>query len=126
MDEGQRQGGQEIATDAPAPEAAAEQRTPDEIRRDIKATREDLGETVEALVEKADVKAQVSERVDAVKDDARQKVDDLRGKVRDAAPNSAGGAAADAKKKARANPLPLVGAGALVVGFALGRLTARN
>ena len=49
-----------------------EQQTPEEIRREIERTRLDLGDTVEALAQKADVKeqarikkAEVQERVSA-------------------------------------------------------------
>jgi hypothetical protein len=39
----------------------SEARDPEEIREEIEATREDLGETVEALAAKADVKAQAKQ-----------------------------------------------------------------
>ena len=43
----------------------AETREPAEIRQDIEDTREQLGDTVEALAEKTDVKAHAQEAVDA-------------------------------------------------------------
>lgn len=46
--------------------------TPEELRAQIEATREELGETVEALAHKADVKARAKERVDEVRAEARQ------------------------------------------------------
>jgi ElaB/YqjD/DUF883 family membrane-anchored ribosome-binding protein len=103
---------------------SAEQRSPEEIRRDIEATREELGDTVEALAAKADVKAQAKERVDSVKDQAREKVDDLKGKAQSATPEDAQAHAAAVREKARQNPLPFAVGGALVVGFLLGRITA--
>lgn len=38
-------------------------KTPEEIRRDIEETREDLGDTVDALSAKTDVKARAKEKV---------------------------------------------------------------
>lgn len=110
---------------------SAEQRSPEEIRRDIEATREELGETVEALAAKADVKAQAKERVDSVKEQAREKVDELKGKAGEvtgkaqaATPDDVAAQAGAVREKARENPLPFAVGGALVVGFLLGRITA--
>jgi Protein of unknown function (DUF3618) len=50
------------------------ERTAQDIRRDIAETREELGETVAALTEKADVKGQAKARVEEVKSDVREKV----------------------------------------------------
>jgi hypothetical protein len=47
------------------------QQTPEELRREIERTRRELGDTVEALSQKADVKEQ-----------ARQKKDELQERVR--------------------------------------------
>jgi Protein of unknown function (DUF3618) len=63
-------------TDTP-PKTGEEQRTPEEIRREIDHTREELGDTVEALAAKTDVKAQVKERVDEIKSDAAHRKDEL-------------------------------------------------
>ena len=49
----------------------SEQRTPEEIERDIARTREQLGDTAEALAAKADVKAHAQEKVAEVKQQAR-------------------------------------------------------
>ncbi|MDX6691008.1 MAG: hypothetical protein QOG15_2465 [Solirubrobacteraceae bacterium] len=43
------------------------------LQEEIAQTREELGETVEALVNKADVKAQVHEKVEESKDELRSK-----------------------------------------------------
>jgi hypothetical protein len=40
----------------------AQQQTPEEIRREIERTRRELGDTVEALSHKADVKEQAREK----------------------------------------------------------------
>ena len=46
---------------------------PEEIRQQISQTRAELGETVEALASKADVKAQVKEKVATAKEQAQGK-----------------------------------------------------
>jgi hypothetical protein len=73
-----------------------EQQTPEEIRRDIERTRRELGDTVEALSHKADVKAQ-----------ARQKKEEVQQRV-------------------AANPTPLFVAGGLVAAFLVLRLVRRR
>ena len=73
-----------------------EQQTPEEIRRDIERTRRELGDTVEALSQKADVKAQ-----------ARQKKEEVQQRV-------------------AANPTPLFVAGGLVAAFLVLRLVRRR
>lgn len=64
MDEATRQDSEAVGTGAGDEPGEAE------LRRDIAATREDLGETVAALVEKADVKAQAKTKVQSVKHSA--------------------------------------------------------
>jgi ElaB/YqjD/DUF883 family membrane-anchored ribosome-binding protein len=126
MDEGTRPGGSpEVGADA-SPSRDDEQRSPAEIRRDIEETREQLGDTAEALAGKTDVKAQAKERVESVKQEAKAKIGELHGKASDAAPESAGSAASAVQEKVKANPLPAAAGVALIVGFALGRLTARG
>ena len=44
---------------------------PEQIQREIEETRRELGDTVEALAAKADVKAQVHGRIERVKASAR-------------------------------------------------------
>jgi hypothetical protein len=83
VDQGTRTGG---------PAVDEHHRTPEEIRQDIARTREELGDTVEALASKTDVKGQ-----------ARAKVEGARA------------AAAD-------HPVPLAVLGVLVVGAVIGRI----
>lgn len=87
---------------------------PEQLRAQIGQTREDLGDTVEALSGKADAKAQAS-----------AKVGELREKVTNVGGEDLGHAAAAAKAQAENNPLAAI-AGALAVGFVLGRLTKRG
>ena len=53
------------------------QKSPEEIRVDIEQTREELGDTVEALAAKTDVKAQAKERIASLKDTAQTKKDEF-------------------------------------------------
>jgi hypothetical protein len=56
--------GEEPGTVGSPVEAAKD---PDQIREEIEATRRELGDTVEALAAKTDVKAHVHERVEQTK-----------------------------------------------------------
>ena len=89
-------------------------RSPDQIRADIEQTREEVGDTVEALAAKTDVKAR-----------AHARVDELKAAAREHAPSSAQEGAATVATKARENKLALLGAGALLVAFWLGRRSGR-
>lgn len=44
-----------------------DKRTPEQIRAEIDATREELGDTVEALAEKTDVKAHAQAKIEEVR-----------------------------------------------------------
>ncbi|HWK29529.1 MAG TPA: DUF3618 domain-containing protein [Solirubrobacter sp.] len=96
-------------TRAAGPPVTAEERSPEQIREDIDRTRRDLGDTVEALASKTDVKQRAHERVEEVKTDLKART-----------PDSAQGALA----AVRSHPLPLAGAGALALAFWLGRRSA--
>jgi len=68
------------------------------LREDIKQTRAELGETVQALAAKADVKARAKDQVELTKQKAKAQVHDATEKVREVA----AGAAAAATGKVRA------------------------
>ncbi len=70
-------------------------RGPQQIREDIEQTREELGETVEALAAKTDVKAQARAKVDETKQRALDTVETVRERVVGTKP-------ADLKEAARA------------------------
>jgi ElaB/YqjD/DUF883 family membrane-anchored ribosome-binding protein len=89
----------------PSETQATEGRSPEEIRSDIEETREQMGDTVEALAAKTDVKAHVER--------AREKVAEAKTKVTAAKDDVLG--------KARENPLPAAVVGAAMTGFLLGR-----
>ncbi len=57
----------------------------DELRADIEQTRSELGETVQALAAKADVKARAKEQVEHTKQRVRAQAAEAGEKVRDAA-----------------------------------------
>ncbi len=113
--------GQDESQVGPEVEEESQTRGPDEIREEIEETRGEMGETVEALAEKADVKAQARQKIDELKQSALAKKQELVGKAKQASPDSASGGAQNVTAKARENPLPLAVGGALVVGFLLGR-----
>lgn len=71
---------------------------PEEIREEIKQTREELGDTVAAVSEKTDFKQQAQDKATEMKEQVSAKVEE--------------------------NP-PLALAGAFLAGFVLGRLRSR-
>ena len=100
-----------------------EAQNPEQLQRDIEKTRAELGDTVEALAEKTDVKAQAKHKIDQTKASVTERKEQLLGKVREASPGSATTAATQASQKARENPLPVAAAAAFAVGFLAGRIT---
>jgi ElaB/YqjD/DUF883 family membrane-anchored ribosome-binding protein len=104
----------------------AEARGPEEIRADIEETREQLGETVEALAEKADVKHQAKLKVDETKQRFSRKAEDAKAKVSSASPDQAKSAASGAASTARRKPLPFAVAGAFAAGVVIGLVLRRR
>jgi ElaB/YqjD/DUF883 family membrane-anchored ribosome-binding protein len=105
---------------------------PEQLREEIRATREELGETVEALAHKADLKARAQHRVDERKEQLRQrrqitkaKATEIGEKVRQTSPAQAQGAVKRAQARARDHPVPTA-AGGLAVGLLIGRLIGRR
>jgi len=103
-----------------------EAKDPEQLREEIEETRRELGDTVEALAAKADVKSRMKDKVEATKESAAQKKDDLLGKARETSPDSVASGASQATQKAKENPLPVAAIGAFVTGFLIGRLTKRS
>jgi ElaB/YqjD/DUF883 family membrane-anchored ribosome-binding protein len=99
---------------------------PEQIREEIEETRRELGDTVEALAAKADVKARMHDKVESTKESVAHKSEELFGKAREASPDSVTAGASQATQKARENPLPVAAIGAFVAGFLAGRLTKRD
>jgi len=108
------------------PPQTGEERTPEEIRREIDQTREELGDTVEALAAKTDVKAQVKGRVDEIKSDAGQRKDELVSKAKEAVPESAGAGAQQVAETVKSRPVPFSAAGAFAAGLLVGWVLRRR
>ena len=113
-----------------------EQRDPEQIQEDIDATREELGDTVEALTGKADVKGQAKAKVDSAKSEAKakvdsakrsaeQKADELAAKAREATPESVSAGTQEVVTRAQENPVPIAIAGAFAAGVIVGWLLGR-
>jgi hypothetical protein len=96
---------------------------PDMIRRDIEDTRERMGDTVEALGYKADVKSRAKESVTGKVDTVKEKIVGTKDSATDATPG-AGDVQQGAKRAvgvAQSNPLGLA-VGSIAVGFLAGML----
>lgn len=114
-----------------------ERKSAEALQAEIEQTREELGETIEALAAKTDVKAQAKARVDTAKkelsDKAAQvkqtvagKKDDLTEKAKQASPESAGAGAQQLGSEVHKRPLPFVAAGAFFVGVIVGAALRRR
>jgi hypothetical protein len=101
---------------------APEQTDAAALRAEIERTRLALGDTVEALAGKTDVKARAKGKAAEV----RRTVTEKLGRAREADPDGPSGAAGQVRAKAQANPIPTAAAAALVGGFLLGRITKRR
>ena len=90
---------------------ADEQKSPEQLRREIEETRQDLGDTAAALASKTDVKAR-----------AKEKVSDLKETVADKSSPSVAG---QATSKVQQNPAVVAAAAAFFGGYLLGRIRSR-
>ena len=96
---------------------------PDVIRKDIEQTRERMGDTVDALGYKTDVKSRAKESVTGKVEGVKEKLVGAKDSAMDATP-STGDVQQSAKKAvgvAQSNPLGLA-VGAVAVGFLAGML----
>lgn len=121
MDQDQSATGPELTDDS--------ERGPQQVREEIEQTREQLGDTVAALAEKTDVKAQAKQTVDTAKENVTGRVSEIKQNVTDkkddfvssaqqATPESASEAGQRAKTFIAENAVAV----AAVSGFALGWL----
>lgn len=83
----------------------------------VTSKRPDLGD---------DLKDAVTSKAHELKDAAADKTSEFTHKAAETTPSDVADAATRARAAAQANPLQSAAAGALVAGFALGRLTARR
>jgi ElaB/YqjD/DUF883 family membrane-anchored ribosome-binding protein len=103
------------------------QKPPEEIRREIVETREELGDTVEAIAEKTDVKTRAKKKADQTRETMKAKAREVQEKMSDATPEQAGQTATQAAQKVRERPFPAMAIAALVVGgLMLGWTLARR
>jgi ElaB/YqjD/DUF883 family membrane-anchored ribosome-binding protein len=125
MDEGARAAGSPVDP-ASGNQAQQESRSAEEIRADIEQTREQVGDTVEALAAKTDVKAQAKQKVDEIKGNVRERGENLKSRAQSTTPESAQQSAGQVVARVRENPAPAAIGGAILLGFLLGRLTGRR
>lgn len=124
MDEATSEGRPPVS---PSPDNADdEQKTPEELRQEIQQTREDFGDTVEALAEKTDVKAQAKDRISAVKDNAQQTKNEFVAKAKQATPDSASAGVQQVTSTVQRKPLPFTAGGAFATGVLIGWLLGRR
>jgi hypothetical protein len=115
--------GQDPGTESAA--VTGDERDPEQIQHEIEQTREQLGDTVEALAQKANVKARTRQKIQDAKATVSEKSEQLRGKATAASPDSATTAASQATQTAKENPIPFAALGAFAAGFLAGRFTKR-
>ncbi|HET9093367.1 MAG TPA: DUF3618 domain-containing protein [Acidimicrobiales bacterium] len=118
-------------TDPVTARSGEQPETVEEARAQIDLTREQLGETVQALAEKADVKAQLRRKVDETRARVAEKASSLQSSIAEGSPKGTDPTATwkqtvdKLAAATRSNP-PAALAGALCVGLLLGRLTKRK
>lgn len=121
--------GEEPRTSGPEIDEGAqpdEPREPDEIRADIEATRAELGDTVEALAEKTDVKQQAKSRLDERKAQLKARAGAVREKIGNASPEQAQQGAGQLAEHARQQPMPYAAGAAFAAGLLVGILIKRS
>lgn len=108
-------------------------RSPEQIREDIEQTRVELGDTVEALAAKTDVKAQARSKVDDTKQRARDRIEAVREKVTHSGNGSPAGAGPDpsavqqrVRQAAAENPVAVRLLCAFAAGVLVGVLVKRG
>jgi hypothetical protein len=128
MDEGRSQAGEGMNHE--------QKRSPDDVRAEIEQTRAELGDTVEALVAKTDVKGQAKQAVSDARTTVSDKVakamhtvsaknDEAMTAAQQATPDSAGDAGRRVSRLLQENRVTVVPAATLVLGVLIGRRRAR-
>jgi len=111
--------GEEPSTSGSA--VSVEARDPDKIRKEIETTRQELGDTIEALAEETDVRAHAKRKMEESNAYISKKKDDVLAKAKETSPQSLVSAVQHAAHKARENPLELATISAFALGFVVGR-----
>jgi ElaB/YqjD/DUF883 family membrane-anchored ribosome-binding protein len=109
-----------------------EEKDQEQLQQEIEETRAELGDTVDALAQKADVKARVSEKVEQRKAALRERQVDIKARVNGArervsrtTPDEAKRAASQVARTAEERPFPAI-AVALGLGLLIGRAIGRR
>lgn len=113
------------------------ERDPGELREEIQRTRIELGDTVEELAAKADVKGQAQAKVADTKaraadlgHQAAEKAGHVTGRLKEATPDDVQRAASQAADtvagQAQARPIPAAAIAAFLVGYLFGRIAGRR
>jgi ElaB/YqjD/DUF883 family membrane-anchored ribosome-binding protein len=113
-------------------QALSEEKDQEQLQHEIEETRAELGDTVDALAQKADVKARVSEKVEQRKAALRERQEDVKARVNGArervsrtTPDDAKRAASQVARTAEERPFPAI-AVALGLGLLIGRAIGRR
>ena len=101
-------------------------KTPEEIEEQIEQTRKELGDTVEALAGKTDVKAHAKDTIAQVKVAAQHKKDDITARAREATPNSAHAGTQQLVSTVQRKPPPFAAVGAFAGGVLVGWVLRRR
>jgi ElaB/YqjD/DUF883 family membrane-anchored ribosome-binding protein len=102
-----------------------ETKEPAELQQEIEQTRAELGDTVEALAAKTDVKARARKKVQETKATISDTATEVRSKAEDASPDTVSQAGAQVASVARENPIPVAAIGAFFAGVLVGRISKR-
>jgi ElaB/YqjD/DUF883 family membrane-anchored ribosome-binding protein len=128
-----------MSTESNIPDSGTqgESQSPEELRAEIERTQQQLGDTVEALAHKTDVKAQASARIDAAKESVQETAHGLQesvqhtrenfvAKAKQSTPESAGAGAQRVSATVQDKPAPFAAAGAFAAGVLVGWLVGRR
>jgi ElaB/YqjD/DUF883 family membrane-anchored ribosome-binding protein len=104
--------------------AVSDTQEADYVRHEIEETRRELGETVAALAEKTDIKAQTKRRAAETKASLQERRRRVLASVKQTSPKSAVSATSRVSAKSREEPLPFVAVAAFAVGALVGAAIA--
>jgi hypothetical protein len=98
---------------------------PSQIREEIERTRAEMAETVQALGEKADVKARLRQKVQEDGAQLQRRAAELSDLVREVTPDKAKGTVTTAVRRTQQQPWVPAAIGAFVFGLLVGRRRGR-
>jgi hypothetical protein len=105
------------APDNPGTGSDTDKPAPDEIQADIEETRAELGETIEALTAKLDVKTRAKHKLDGTKDQVMAQLVEVKGKAVDLSVRAKAGATDEAGRPTPEAMVVAVAAGAVVAAL---------